>query len=294
MVPSSPETIQDHFQVLISAGIWSLLSSWIAYQCGFYSIGADSKEQKIPLSQLVGIFCLFIVLSVFVIPMIALIGLVLWSGEFSKSAWGLDVPTEGWINVISILVTAAILFGYFFSLPQRTRLSVWRQSGWNGLVRNLMVGIVVWPVCYPIVVAIDQVMSILVQWLQLPVAHHEQLAVGALKKILDFPWLVAALTFLIVFIVPVIEEMLFRGFLQTWLKSALGRNRAILVASLLFASFHFSWSQGFDNLELLLSLFVLSCFLGYVYERQQSLWASIGLHATFNGVSVVAILFGFG
>jgi uncharacterized protein len=65
---------------------------------------------------------------------------------------------------------------------------------------------------------------------------------------------------------------------------------SILLASLIFAFFHFSYSQGIDNIEVITSLFVFSCFLGFVYERQQSLWASVGLHALFNAISVVLIV----
>ena len=63
-----------------------------------------------------------------------------------------------------------------------------------------------------------------------------------------------------------------------------------MIASLIFAAFHFSTSQGLNNIELLVSLFVLSCFLGFLYERQESLLASMALHATFNAISILAIL----
>ena len=90
---------------------------------------------------------------------------------------------------------------------------------------------------------------------------------------------------------PLLEEFLFRGLFQTWIKKHLGVKAAILIASLCFALFHVSVAHGVGNLSLVPSLFVFSCFLGFIYERQKSLFASIVLHTTFNLVSTLRIIF---
>jgi membrane protease YdiL (CAAX protease family) len=122
------------------------------------------------------------------------------------------------------------------------------------------------------------------------VQAYEQVAVRYLKMALDSPPLLLTALFIILIAAPFIEELLFRGFLQNWLKSILGAKSAILIASFCFALFHLSASQGIGNISLAISLFSFSCFLGFIYERQRSLLASIGLHMTFNAVSCFRIL----
>jgi membrane protease YdiL (CAAX protease family) len=68
------------------------------------------------------------------------------------------------------------------------------------------------------------------------------------------------------------------------------KSLAIVFSSICFSAFHFSFSQGIGNISLLFSLFVFALFLGFIYERQGSLFASISLHMTLNIVSVARIL----
>lgn len=94
-----------------------------------------------------------------------------------------------------------------------------------------------------------------------------------------------AMTVLIVLfaavIVPVFEEMLFRGLLQTTVRSWTHSPwTAILLTSLLFSILH--------PVTHIPALFVLSCGLGYAYERSGSLFRPILMHIFFNSVSIAA------
>lgn len=82
-----------------------------------------------------------------------------------------------------------------------------------------------------------------------------------------------------VVIVPVFEELLFRGYMQTVLTTRT-RNPwlAIGLTSLFFSVLH-PWQHQ-------VGLFFLSCGLGYAYERSGSLFRPILMHAFFNGLSV--------
>ncbi len=89
---------------------------------------------------------------------------------------------------------------------------------------------------------------------------------------------------------PLAEELIFRGFLQTGLVTVgvkvagttSGRRLGIVATSLLFAAVHepFSWP----------AIFVLSLFLGWLYERRGNLWLPIMVHAGFNGVQTGLML----
>ncbi len=83
-----------------------------------------------------------------------------------------------------------------------------------------------------------------------------------------------------VLIVPVFEEMLFRGLFQTSIRSAIGCPwPAIVITSLFFSILH--------PLTHAPALFALSCGLGYAYERSGSLLRPILMHIMFNGLSVL-------
>lgn len=100
--------------------------------------------------------------------------------------------------------------------------------------------------------------------------------------------LIACIT--MVLFAPLIEEFLFRGLLQNYLRKYFGIKTGIILSSFIFAVFHFSSPQGISNLMIIPSLFVLSLFLGFIYERQRSLISPIILHATFNSISILNLL----
>lgn len=87
-----------------------------------------------------------------------------------------------------------------------------------------------------------------------------------------------------VFIIPVFEEMLFRGFLQSTLRGAITPWKAIVITSLFFSFIHYPY---FAHMP---ALFFLSCGLGYAYERSGSLLRPILMHMFFNGFSITLVL----
>ena len=147
-----------------------------------------------------------------------------------------------------------------------------------------------WFIAYPIVSTVGQTLSFIL-YLFFDISPLEQTPVKALKTTFNDPLVFGFMAAIIVFLVPIIEELMFRGLMQTYLNNYFRRVPAIVLTAFVFALFHYSPEQGATNIEFIVTLFVLSCFLGFIYERQASLWAPIGLHVAFNGISVLAILF---
>ena len=89
-----------------------------------------------------------------------------------------------------------------------------------------------------------------------------------------------------VVLAPLIEEMLFRGYLYTALRRATGVALSLIVSAASFALFHF------ENGPLFV-LFVLptGLVLGYARERSGSITLGVALHALMNGVISVLWLF---
>ncbi len=82
-------------------------------------------------------------------------------------------------------------------------------------------------------------------------------------------------------IVPLAEEMMFRGVLFGRCREIMGFYRAAIWSSLFFAMIH-------GNMVQLLYASALGMFLCYFYEKFGSLKASVLLHITVNMVSLIA------
>lgn len=93
----------------------------------------------------------------------------------------------------------------------------------------------------------------------------------------------------IVLFAPTLEEIIFRGLIQNFFSSIMKVKSAILITSLLFSLVHFSSDQGVGNFALLSCIFVLSCYLGFVYEKTSSLISPILVHMLFNLDGIVRI-----
>lgn len=95
-------------------------------------------------------------------------------------------------------------------------------------------------------------------------------------------------------VAPVVEEIVFRGFAVTAWQRSIGADRAIIRAAVLFALAHVVGIEA-QSFGQALGLIVVGMgtrlpvawVLGFVFVRRRSLWASIGLHATFNAVLLV-------
>jgi membrane protease YdiL (CAAX protease family) len=95
-------------------------------------------------------------------------------------------------------------------------------------------------------------------------------------------------------VAPVGEELLFRGFATTAWARTMGPRRALVRGALFFAFVHvltISGTSAGEALGLALVGFAsripVALALGWLFLRRQSIWAPIGLHATFNGVLIV-------
>ena len=116
--------------------------------------------------------------------------------------------------------------------------------------------------------------------------QHEELELITAYPKLPLQILIVILA---VVIAPLLEEMLFRGFFQTAIRSVWefrnlnGAWPSILISSALFAIVHANpghWP----------ALFVLAVCLGYTYEKSGSLFRPIFIHSFFNAVTIIAAL----
>ncbi|USG65873.1 CPBP family intramembrane metalloprotease [Brevibacillus ruminantium] len=94
------------------------------------------------------------------------------------------------------------------------------------------------------------------------------------------PLSILAALFVIGGLVPIAEELLFRGVVQTYLVNRLGALIGILLSSLWFALMHV-------DVALFAPLFVMGLCLGFLRYRFQSIWGAVLLHALNNMAGVL-------
>jgi membrane protease YdiL (CAAX protease family) len=98
-----------------------------------------------------------------------------------------------------------------------------------------------------------------------------------------------ATMFGVVILAPLAEELMFRGILQSMLRSyRVAAWPAVAISSALFVLAH--WGVPHDMVPLL----PLAIVLGYSYERCGRLVPSILIHSMFNAVMTVTFLMGLG
>ena len=125
------------------------------------------------------------------------------------------------------------------------------------------------------------VICVVAEFVLAPFAH------GRSRSIADFfPHTTAGgllLLLLSCVVAPVMEEIFCRGFLFRGLLKGCGPWWAAIVSAAAFAALH--W-----NLSSFVPIFVAGLCLAWLYYRTNSLWTSIALHASINGVAFIVWL----
>lgn len=89
---------------------------------------------------------------------------------------------------------------------------------------------------------------------------------------------------------PIVEEILFRGYLYTRLKQVLSTRWAAIVVSVLFGAAHLQFGSGNALLWLAaIDTTILSFVLVYLREKTGTIWAGVGVHALKNFIAFMIL-----
>lgn len=287
-------TLFEHLSALLQTIVLAAITLWFGWKSGFY-VSVESKQHRyLNVVNILSVFSIFILMPLVIVPIVSWLGFSIFFGELIPlTALKPGSPFALWINILAVGGSFLGVAAYTHRLSHEKHIQVWRSGAFEGFkktVKDIFMGFIALVLCYPWVALLIQI-SLLLNYLFFNLKEVDQEAVKILKALQGKELLFISMTLDVVLIAPILEEMLFRGYLQSWFKSIWGVKAGILISSLLFTLFHFSAAQGIQNLAVLSVLFVLSLYLGYICERQQSLFASIGLHVFFNLTSVLRIIF---
>ncbi len=268
-------------------GIVGAVFLWVAAHFRFFRVKAlprTTADLRYPIIGIIGYLLLFFITAPLSVRIV---------GKYLQ-----DLAEHSPILLMTLLqiVSLSWVIAYLFSLSllqDKTALhAMWvhpSRNRFSCILEDFGLGILTWLIAFPVVGAVSQMMEFIAFALT-GLSPVDQIAVRYLKMAKESPVLLSIALFMILVAAPVIEELVFRGFLYTYLRKKLSMVKSIIFSALIFSLFHFSSDQGVSNIALLSSLFFLALFLGFLYERQRSLLAPIALHMTFNSISVIRIL----
>lgn len=173
----------------------------------------------------------------------------------------------------TLIVEASLTFA-IFCLLWRRYVGIW-QLGLNNWRREyLRGGLWAYLSILPVLALAGALLSLFRKTL-LPEQEIYKLLMGLTS-------LPISLLFLIIvgLVAPLLEEIIFRGFLFGTLRNSFGPWRSMVYSSLLFAALH-------QSLVAFLPIFFLAMVLAYLYEKTGSLWPSIVLHMVNNTVATL-------
>ena len=167
-------------------------------------------------------------------------------------------------SAVSYLITVPLQIWFIFWLLRRRKIDLSKNLGLYHFNRNALI--------YSLVAYVILYLVLTVYSYAFQISPPEEFI--KLMKATPF-----VLNFLMVVIgAPIVEVLLFRGFLFSQLKTTkLGVNGSIILTSLIWTSIHLQY-----DLFLLIPIFLLGLFLGYLMHKYNSLYLVIIVHAVHN------------
>lgn len=230
-------------------------------------------------------------------PYLPLVPLILWFGAVSMTVVLVQKLTpglQGWqkiftdhlvMSIGAVVTMAAMMFLAHVHFARRLK-----GFGLNirTIAKDFVMAIVNLLAAWPIMMAaitMTMLFAKLFSGQDYQMQRHQQLEMITEYSQLQLRIMIV---FVAVVIAPLLEEMLFRGFVQTTIRSFLNTKNsawpAIAASSVFFAIMHADaghWP----------ALFILGVCLGYSYEKSGSLFRPIFIHLFFNAYSVATALF---
>jgi len=189
-------------------------------------------------------------------------------------------------DLLGVLVQAAVFVGVLRLMVVGGEALRWSEMGLSGSLRSALQGVLGGAVFAGPVILVTAVLALAAAQLAGAVPASPLPPTGTSTGLV-LHLLAGAV------VAPVAEELLFRGFALTAWRRDLGARGAIARSSMWFVLAHVLFVGG-DSFGSAVSIaFVagvaripVAIALGWLFVRTGSLWAPIGLHATYNAILI--------
>ncbi|OQZ02212.1 MAG: hypothetical protein B6D35_01680 [Candidatus Brocadia sp. UTAMX2] len=223
------------------------------------------------------VFLVYVVLMFFGMPVMVRIMNTLFGFHALNS-----IGQRNLILFLSLCINALICSYVFYvvCIEYRQSVTALGLSGVN-LSENIKQGVKRYAVTLPLIILAGFVINLISSYYgQIPEMQDVVQWVLEEKSL----FVLGSLIFFGIVIAPVMEEIMFRGFLQPALKNSFGGRYAVAITAFLFAAVHM-------DIFAFLQIFILGMLLGYLYERTQTLVASTIVHILHNSLTLVFLLY---
>ncbi len=168
----------------------------------------------------------------------------------------------------------ALLVGLLYWMVRRRDLPFWKGLAWRPLASARVL---------PILLG-GAALALVVQFANVVVPPPEKLPFDRLFSSQTAAWLIIATSLLVA---PLVEELVFRGYIYTLLERLWGVLPAVLLSGILFGSIHFSQlSPGYFQVFLLC---VVGLTFSWIRARTGTVLASVLAHLGYN--ATISLLF---
>jgi membrane protease YdiL (CAAX protease family) len=211
-------------------------------------------------------------------------GLVLWLVAFRAPQYFVSelavytttiLPANGDLrNEILYLLVELLTIGVLAVFMRMAAMQL-RDLGLTKIKWNWMLDVVVGYFAYILLTWVAALLGKLAHW---DLDQPQELGFSTNPE----PYNLVLMFVLLVIVVPITEELLFRGFLYRVFRIRTSFWNTALLVSLLFGLVH-------GNLGVGLDVFALSLVLCYLRESTQSLWPGIILHGLKNAIAFTVV-----
>lgn len=230
------------------------------------------------LKDALKVFFVYVILMFIGLPMIVQLFQVVTGYNLRDSSIGI----RGTILIVSLLIGISMCL-YIFYLVRYVYHRSFTALGLTtaNVFSHIVLGIKRYLITLPFIVIAGYVVNLISHYYGVSPDMQD-----VVKWVLDekSPFLLFFLLFFGTVMAPCIEEIIFRGFLQSALKKSFGGRYAIIISAFLFAFVHM-------DLFASLQIFILGLLLGFLYEKTKTLAASIFVHILHNSLTVILLLY---
>lgn len=193
------------------------------------------------------------------------------------------VNSSYFVQVLLIVIAQStfLIMALVINKKYEKKIAINNEFNFKNLNLTLLLSITIFTVCF---ISISSEIESLIASIIGRIELFSQ-SLNALAKMPNAGGLIVALV-TIGLLPAVIEELFFRGLIQKKLSINIGSNKAIIITSILFSLIHI-------NPTVLVSIFLLSLFMGYIYKKTDKLIYPVLIHFINNCIAVLLTRYDF-